>query len=221
MFDYNNMNLIKWLLKEGGIFFDIGANIGAYTLVASEQALARVYAFEPHPATFKLLTENIAINGRDNIKALNLALGNQEGTVDFLGEYGSPLNRVVADGHILQNTIKVPMRRAADICRDYNVSPDFVKVDVEGFEYEVLKGFDEYLRVIKLLFIEANEDPDSEESHSIARLLSDNGLKGPYFFDFNNLTFYNDRHGTKEDAVFISIHHLDTLGQNAFSIQSI
>ena len=52
MYDYNNMTLIQLMLSGGGLFVDVGANIGAYTLIASELGAAQVLAFEPHPVTF-------------------------------------------------------------------------------------------------------------------------------------------------------------------------
>src|SRR5215472_13101794 len=64
LYDYNNMRLVQELLQEGGDFIDIGANIGSYTLVASEQPSARVLSIEPHPLTFAHLERNIARNRR-------------------------------------------------------------------------------------------------------------------------------------------------------------
>ncbi|GAH51067.1 unnamed protein product, partial [marine sediment metagenome] len=74
MYDYNNMNLIKLLLTfENSVFFDVGANIGSYALIASEQA-GRVVCFEPNPTAFRCLCENLSLNGRDNVNAINCAI---------------------------------------------------------------------------------------------------------------------------------------------------
>src|SRR5579872_3811092 len=57
-YDFNNMSFLQLLLRRmGGTFVDVGANIGTYTLMASEVASARVISVEPHPAAFALLTE--------------------------------------------------------------------------------------------------------------------------------------------------------------------
>src|SRR5580704_4698996 len=55
-YDYNNMSLLKFLLAHfGGTFIDVGANIGVYSLIASEFAGVKVLSIEPHPATFRML----------------------------------------------------------------------------------------------------------------------------------------------------------------------
>ena len=59
LYNYNNMRLLQMLLEDGGSFLDIGANIGSFSLIASEQEKAQVYAFEPHPDTFRLLQRNV------------------------------------------------------------------------------------------------------------------------------------------------------------------
>jgi hypothetical protein len=64
LYNYNNMKLLQALLEDGGSFVDIGANIGSFTLIASEQEKARVYAFEPHPETFRLAFQRRSRTGR-------------------------------------------------------------------------------------------------------------------------------------------------------------
>src|SRR5437016_9206062 len=67
-YDYNNMSFIAELLRcIGGTFVDVGANIGTYTLVASEVPTARVISVEPHPGTFIQLVDNVRRNGRGNV----------------------------------------------------------------------------------------------------------------------------------------------------------
>ncbi len=62
MYDYNNMHLLQFLLAHwGGVFVDVGANIGSYTLVASEIRRARVISIEANPRTFAILQQNIQL----------------------------------------------------------------------------------------------------------------------------------------------------------------
>src|SRR5579862_4517451 len=73
-YDYNNMELLRLVLCKGeDTFFDIGANIGTYTLIASECADSEVVSIEPHPQTFALLKRNVELNARKNVICLNLA----------------------------------------------------------------------------------------------------------------------------------------------------
>lgn len=112
LYDYDNMMFFQALLQNGGVFFDVGANIGAYTLLASESAKAVVYAFEPHPATFAMLKVNVELNHRENITLYNLALGQTESTVLLTNDPGGPENHIVPAGI---NTVAVRCVRA-DSC---------------------------------------------------------------------------------------------------------
>lgn len=207
MYDYNNMSLIKLLVRKGGVFFDIGANIGSYTLIASEQNKAKVYAFEPHPVTFQLLKENIALNKRDNVHVFNFAAGSKNEKVLFTNEYGSSINRIVKDKSKEENIIEVVCIRIDSFCRQYNIRPEYVKIDVEGFENDVLIGFGEFLHSVDVLFIEMNNLSQiyySKDTEDIIQMLRNNDLKGPLYFDFRNLIFREHKIVVGEDAIFIS-----------------
>src|SRR5438552_3530867 len=81
-YDYNNMSFVAELLaRMGGTFVDVGANIGTYTLVASEARAARVISIEPHPGTFTRLLENVRRNERSTVTCLNVALSDHDGSV--------------------------------------------------------------------------------------------------------------------------------------------
>lgn len=205
LYDYNNMCLLKVLLKSGGVFFDIGANVGSYSLVASEQIEARIFAFEPHPSTFRLLKENLVLNGRNNVHANNAAVGSKEGKVLFTDEFGSSLNHRVENEGVSGKFIEVDCLRIDEFCRKANVLPQFVKIDVEGFEYDVLAGFGEYLESVDVIFIEINglSDSRSKGEKDIAAMLFNAGLSGPYEFDFEGMTFQRNPSAV-EDSLFLS-----------------
>ncbi len=100
-YDYHNMSFIAELLDRfGGVFVDVGANIGTYTLVASEVPGARVISIEPHPATFAQLVENVKRNVRENVVCINVALSDRLGSVCLTDRPDSSVNRVLqADDH--------------------------------------------------------------------------------------------------------------------------
>src|SRR5574337_1157409 len=95
LYDYNNMKFVGELLRGGGTFIDIGANIGSYTLIGSEGREARVYSFEPHPVTFQLLCKNVELNQRSNVTLYNAALGSSEGEAFLTDRSGSSVNYLV------------------------------------------------------------------------------------------------------------------------------
>ncbi len=204
LYDYNNMRFIQWLLRDGGVFFDIGANIGSYALVASEQPRANVFAFEPHPETFRYLSENLALNRRENVRAVNLALGTDNGTAQLTDQPGSSVNHVVAIGG--PGSIGVACRRVDWCCQEWGVQPRIVKLDVEGHEYTVLQGFGDYLRHVQALLIEMNglseqRGVDREDIHA---LLASAGLIGPWWCDFDRHLLRQSVRGMREDALYLS-----------------
>ena len=72
-------DLLRRFMPESGVFFDIGANVGWYSLhLAQSRPEAQVYAFEPLPTTYEWLKRNIALNGLANLEAFNLGLGEKE-----------------------------------------------------------------------------------------------------------------------------------------------
>src|SRR5439155_21490751 len=133
----NNMHLLKALLDSGGTFLDVGANIGSYTLVAAEQSEAVVHAFEPHPTTYEYLRDNLRLNRIRNVTTHCLAVSDQDGVLNLTNEAGSSTNRVQASS---AESIQVPCIRLETFCRQHRLKPDYLKIDVEGFEYEVLAG---------------------------------------------------------------------------------
>lgn len=215
MYDYNNMHFIKMLLRNGGIFFDIGANIGSYTLIASEQNKAKVFAFEPHPLTFQLLQKNLEINKYNNALAYNYALGSVNGMISFTDNSKSSINHIVNDNSDIKNTIKVNCIRVDSFCNEYNVQPNIIKIDVEGFEYDVLLSFGEYLPSVDVVFIEINglSEKRSKGEIDILELLKANNLMGPYSFDYTTSYLIKASTSAIEDVVFISERFANKLNE--------
>ncbi len=204
LYDYNNMQFIRWLLRDGGALFDIGANIGSYTLLASEQPQAEVYAFEPHPETFRRLSGNVALNRRDNVHAVHAALGSQDGTVALTDRPGSSINHVTDRPD--DKSILVPVRRVDSYCREWGVCPQFVKLDVEGHEYEVLRGFGGYLERVDVVLIEMNELSE-ERGVGLPRihaLLASAGLVGPWRCDYDRRRLRRTVGTCREDSLYLS-----------------
>ena len=84
-FEVDETSFVKLLLNEGDVFVDIGANVGLFSLIASQKvgASGMVISFEPTPVTFERLQENINLNHLKNIDARRVALSDQAGSMDF------------------------------------------------------------------------------------------------------------------------------------------
>ena len=218
LYDYNNMNLLRMLLREGGVFFDVGANIGSYALVASESKAALVFAFEPHPRTFEFLKTNVELNHRSNVRLFNVALGAEPSRVLFTNEEGGATNHIEAIG--TPGAISVPCARAESVCAGYDVAPTIAKIDVEGFEYDVLAGFGGYLKSLDMVMIETNglSDARSKGQEEIQRLLRRNGFHGPFSCDFDSRTLSRRRFSV-EDSLYCSESFLETIVQTGLTLE--
>lgn len=132
------------------VFFDIGANIGAYCiLVGGRETFSEVLAFEPNPFCYAELERNVALNQlRQKIRCLEVALSDREGTAvfGFTSRFGGDggLQETHLFSHLLQSEAPVTLQRLDTVFpgKDRMVA---LKIDVEGHELNVLKGAERVL----------------------------------------------------------------------------
>ena len=173
--------LKKWDFV-GKKIYDIGGNLGLFSIFFAKAAgnNGAVYTFEPNPYLYRLIIRNSAVNGLTNLFPLNVGIGaktekqtlavplHQLGSGTFSAEVGERLNLEKA------RMYKAQVFRLDDLVRANRIPlPDFVKMDVEGFEYNVLKGMEEIVHECKPeIFIEIHDTGDLE---SIYHFLIDRG----------------------------------------------
>jgi FkbM family methyltransferase len=153
LMEFNDMGFLLHFLRPNDLFVDIGANIGAYTILASAEIGANTIAIEPIPGTFNSLNDNIIINKVQNkVNALNIGLGSKKNVLKFTSTFDT-INHVATAYD--SDTIDVEVNTLDSIT---NLIPDLIKIDVEGFESEVLKGAVNILSSPKLkaIIIELN-----------------------------------------------------------------
>ena len=136
--EYREMAFLLHFLKPEDHFVDIGAYIGAYTVLASAVCGAKTTAFEPVPSTFARLSDNIRINSiAHRATALAAGAGREDACLPFTTTDGTQ-NRCLRDGELAQGVQQLPVRQLDGV-----VGEDFpaaLKIDAEGFEHEVLDG---------------------------------------------------------------------------------
>jgi FkbM family methyltransferase len=160
-------------IQNAKTILDIGANIGTTSLYfASLNAKANIISFEPHPDTFKRAEENIKLNSFRNIELLNIGLGEQKAELKLyeVNENNPGMNRILAEETNLPYKI-IQVDLLDKIMEEKSIPPvDFIKIDVEGFEYSVLKGGVNTLKNKPVLFIEL-DDNNLRENNSTAEEL--------------------------------------------------
>lgn len=141
-------------LRPGDVVIDVGANIGTLTLTAAVcvGAVGSVHAVEPHPTTAAVLRENVRDNRALNVEIHNVALGSVDGTVRLADVEDDSAN-FVGDG----GAIVVPLRRLDSLRLGGERRVALLKIDVEGFEREVLLGGAETLKRSDCVYFEAFE----------------------------------------------------------------
>jgi FkbM family methyltransferase len=170
--DHPEMLVWRRALREGGLFVDVGANVGSYTIWAAELG-AEVIALEPAADTFCLLAENIALNGYQ-VRAVQAAAGDHCGTARFTTGLDS-VNSLAADGPAVTELVTVD-----SLIGDSRVAG--LKVDVEGFELDVLRGAaralaGQRIALIQLEWNEASRSALGTDRRPVAELLASYGYR--------------------------------------------
>ena len=147
-------DLVKKEVRQGDVVIDIGANIGYYTTMFAKLVgnSGKVFAFEPDPTNYELLKKNIDANGFTNVILEQKALSDNHGKMML------NLNNKNTAGHHLDfknensvNSVKVDVLSLDDYFSDKNIDINFIKMDVEGAESNVIKGMRNILKTSKNL----------------------------------------------------------------------
>lgn len=169
--EFNDMGFLLHFLRKEDTFLDIGANVGSYTLLASGYVGANSIAFEPVPVTFNILSKNITLNQLSSkVVLLNIALGNKKGQLKFSSNLDA-VNHVIAENEIEHETISVEVSTLNEF---EGYKPSLLKIDVEGFETDVIKGGHDLLK--------------SNQTKAI--IIELNGSGGRYGYDEQKIHYY-------------------------------
>lgn len=135
--ELSDMGFVLHALTPDDLFLDVGANIGSYTVLAAGAVGAKVIAVEPIPDTCERLRRNVAVNRlEDRVVLVNKGLASREGELRFTATLDC-VNHVAVDGESGQCVV-VPVTTIDQLCRE--AIPAVIKIDVEGFEDQVLAG---------------------------------------------------------------------------------
>ncbi len=146
-YEKENFDFVKSSLKQGSVVFDIGAHMGFFANITAQITgdSGKVYAFEPTPSTYEMLQKMcISNNNKHRVIAVNSAIGKQEGSVQFyistdkIDNTNSALGYRDSSSH---KPIEIPLTSIDTFVQKNNITKiDFIKIDVEGFEYDAVLG---------------------------------------------------------------------------------
>ena len=158
-FERKELEVFQLLLEPGSVVIDAGANIGLYSIIGSKRvgATGKVFSFEPSKANFKLFLKNIELNQIKNIIPVNMGLGDEIADKLILSqnpENGDGEKYILKDENLIKNNLNnnksneiIALDTLDNFQLNNNITKvDFLKIDVEGYEYYVLKGAEKLLK---------------------------------------------------------------------------
>jgi FkbM family methyltransferase len=144
--EYNlvELDFLRAHTPQGGVFVDVGANVGTYALTLARHVAANgtVIAVEPHPVTCTRLAFNRAASALDNVKLVAVAAGSSDGELMIQTDADNLGASHIVSVEGADRAVRVPSLRLQRILHDAGVDHvDALKIDVEGFEDRVLTEF--------------------------------------------------------------------------------
>jgi FkbM family methyltransferase len=194
LIEFTDMMFLLHFLRRGDLFFDIGANVGTYTVLASGVCGAKTWAFEPDKDALEALNRNIAINNlQDFVRVHDMAVGDSDQQVAFTSGLGTQ-NRVAHTGDI--DCRSVQQMRIDSVIGD--AWPAFAKLDIEKREEQALRGGKSLLKRVQAISLETISPwtLDALSEHGFRRIFYDPFIRSlstePMGFPFANALFVKD-----------------------------
>jgi len=190
-FSTKEPEMLEWIEEYGGgVFYDIGANIGIYSLYYAKTKEGSVYSFEPSVFNLRQLAKNLSLNDMSKrITIISNPLTETTGVASFINGSADEGGAMSAfgvdygyDGKPINSDIKYSVVGfSLDDLIEKNIlreTPSLIKIDVDGIEHLILKGALKTLKskILKSIFIEVNDDFE-EQSHQVKIILEDAGFK--------------------------------------------
>ena len=177
LMDYEDSMFLLDHLKKEDLFVDVGANLGHYTLLASGACQCKTIAIEPIVSTLTKLKRNIILNNlEEKVSVLTMGVGDAKETLNFTTN-NTVMNTVSLTEN--SNTVKIEVDTLDSILENQN--PSFIKIDVEGYEFKVLKGASHVLQQpqLKYLLVEFNNSGAkfNLKDEDVFELITQNGFK--------------------------------------------
>ena len=169
-YELDKQILFSQYVKTGMKVFDVGANVGYYSLLASvlTGVEGKVFSFEPVPSNINYLKKHITLNKLINVQVVSKAVSDKSAILRFEKGKNNSVGRFAVNGDLEVETISLD-----EFINDGNPSPDIIKMDIEGAEYDALVGAQEILKNKKPVIFLATHS--SELRAKCLKLLTEHG----------------------------------------------
>ncbi len=222
-FETNTILFFKEIINSGDIIFDVGANIGIYSIVAGKKVgiNGKVFAFEPAEWAQKRLLDNFKLNKLVNIKIITAGVSDLEGDTLFylceddaynsLGE--NPMQKIIKEEMIKVITLD-------EFCRRENITRvNIIKIDTEGADYLVLKGAKNILskKSAPIIFCEYNRYTQVNKRFKLKDMLDFliNLDYQVYELKGKKLKFFNAEESSAEELICLKSEHYSRIPLDA------
>jgi FkbM family methyltransferase len=182
--EFKEMSFVLHMLRPKDLFVDVGANIGSYTILASAVAGAASISIEPISSTFENLMQNICLNGiSSRVEALCIGIGAADAILSFTSNLDTMNHVASREEKEKKATVEVTVAPLDEIINER--SPRMIKIDVEGYEYEVVQGAAETLSQTSLdaviIELAGTVNPYRSDSRRLHVIMRDYGFS-PYIY---------------------------------------
>lgn len=205
LFEFEEMSFLIHALSPREIFVDVGANVGAYTILASQVIKSRSISFEPIPETVKRLEKQIQLNRIEELVDVRpMGVGSTNNPLAFTTN-SDTTNKVSIDSGVENAEFFKVTTLDEDLTGD---GPYFLKIDVEGFEYSVLEGSKNILKSGKIMaiIIELNQNGEKfgHTNDEIHEVLNSHGYTAVSYDPFNrNLKILNSYNHKLPNTIYV------------------
>lgn len=209
-FEAKETEFVRNFIRPGQVCFDIGANFGWYTILLSRLvgSEGHVHAFEPIPHTFDVLHKNVTLNECENITITKVALDSKKGEKElFLPDIGVSGSFCLHEYEKDYDIFRCPTETLDNYCIEHGINRvDFIKADIEGAEWSMLKGATEIIREsMPVLFLEIQQKSTTLFEYEPVELfdwLMSFGYKPYHVSDESSLVYLKDHQGRLPDYNF-------------------
>jgi len=158
VYEREELKLVSHIFRQGMTVVDVGANVGLYTAIAMHhiKSQGRIIALEPHPESFRYLRQTVEanaallpLNEHPKVNVIDVAAAASEGEAELYSNVDNKGDNRLYSSNLTpeSSALSIRARTVDSVLRDYKITAiDFLKVDVQGYEFEVIKGARETLR---------------------------------------------------------------------------